>query len=551
MVVTIRSKLLALGAMGIATALVLGATSWRASAEYGRIASQIQVGSTAIRHHMEADMMYDAMRGDVLAALLAADAAATAEVDKAMAEHATNFRAALASNQQLGLTPALQAEIQQVEPKLQRYIEAAHTVIAQARADRELAKGMLPAFTSAFEDLEEQMGALSDVLEADCKRLNDDAARHLATNAWVTSSVVVLSVLLLLGSCHWISRSILRPLGELGTRIDDLASGDSDLRKRLDASRDDELGRVARGVNTLMEKLQNLLRALGTDATAVLAATQSLARTSAELSEGAQRTKQESAQVAAAAEEMSTALHEVSRSGEETSNRIQRITTTVEAIHANASAVAKSAEAAKTVSRQAKKLAGDSNTMVAQLGNTAGEIGRVIDAIQDIADQTNLLALNATIEAARAGDAGKGFAVVASEVKALATQTSQATLDIRQRIERIQADTTLTVTSIGAIVRVIDEVDRAGNQIATLAAEQHQSMTGITHDVAVAAKMMAQASDGIRNSATGSTEIARNIGAVDETARRSAEGAEATKQAGGELQQLAESLGRLVAQFRS
>src|SRR5438034_5314498 len=45
--------------------------------------------------------------------------------------------------------------------------------------------------------------------------------------------------------------------------------------------------------------------------------------------------------------------------------------------------------------------------IVARLGESSAEIGKVIKVIGAIAEQTNLLALNATIEAARAGEADR------------------------------------------------------------------------------------------------------------------------------------------------
>jgi methyl-accepting chemotaxis protein len=75
-----------------------------------------------------------------------------------------------------------------------------------------------------------------------------------------------------------------------------------------------------------------------------------------------------------------------------------------------------------------------------------------IETISDISERGNLLAMNATIKAARAGESGKGFAVVANEIKELAEQTTEATQDIKGKIEGIQRTTS---TTVGLIVHII------------------------------------------------------------------------------------------------
>jgi methyl-accepting chemotaxis protein len=82
---------------------------------------------------------------------------------------------------------------------------------------------------------------------------------------------------------------------------------------------------------------------------------------------------------------------------------------------------------------------------IVHLSEQSQAIGEIIASVNDLAEQSNVLAVNAAIEAAKAGEHGKGFAVVAQEVKNLATQSKQATAQVRSILGLIQKATTAAV----------------------------------------------------------------------------------------------------------
>lgn len=180
------------------------------------------------------------------------------------------------------------------------------------------------------------------------------------------------------------------------------------------------------------------------------------AQASEDLSDLVARSIKLSQEVSASVEEQASAIAEVARSTAETSQQANNI-----------SDIAQSAQ---------DKIEG--------LSSVAEGISEVVATVQSIAEQTNLLALNATIEAARAGEAGRGFAVVAAEVKELSNQTSQATLDISERIAAIQAETKLTTEAVSGVIRGIGQIVDLANSVASATDEQRKVAHGVAENVA-------------------------------------------------------------------
>ncbi len=115
-----------------------------------------------------------------------------------------------------------------------------------------------------------------------------------------------------------------------------------------------------------------------------------------------------------------------------------------------------------------QELTNDTARVMDELQGSVGEIGRILNVIEEITGRTNLLALNAAIIAAQAGEHGQGFSVVADEIRELAERTRGSTKEISNIVKAVQTGSREAVkkiregvTHVGQNVRLAEEAARS------------------------------------------------------------------------------------------
>ncbi|EPE2649515.1 methyl-accepting chemotaxis protein [Vibrio fluvialis] len=262
----------------------------------------------------------------------------------------------------------------------------------------------------------------------------DESIAFAAVSDLRNSSIIytVIGLVLSVIGLSLLIKVLMRPLGVLNDAIQDVASGQGDLTKRLSTDTDKEFAELAKGFNIFTETLQHQIKqskAIGEEIMRGAEQTMGTVHGSAE----AMRAQLQEL------EQLATAMHEMAVTATEVAN--------------NAQGAASAAKEADDATVEGSRVVSDTTKSIDRLSahiemaveevrgleSATANIETILKVINDIADQTNLLALNAAIEAARAGESGRGFAVVADEVRTLAQRTQQSTTEIRSMIEQLQA----------------------------------------------------------------------------------------------------------------
>jgi len=333
-------------------------------------------------------------------------------------------------------------------------------------------------------------------------------ARHqVTTQISNTKQRIILTslVILFIGTlaAWWITRSIVSPLRDTMSMIKELEAGR--LSKRLDFSRQDEIGEMAASLNAFADHLeQEIMTAFNQLADGNFTfetkglIQDPLNNVNRALNELLLEIRSMGEHIQTGSRQIADSSQQLSLGATSQASSVEEITRSMSSISQQTRRNADNAQQARGLSERTRNSAEQGNEHIEQMliaieeiNQSGVNVSKIIKVIDEIAFQTNLLALNAAVEAARAGQHGKGFAVVAEEVRNLAARSAKAasetTLLIQgstQKAERGVKIAHQTADALSEIVTETAEVSELIRKIAAASTEQAQDIEHITAGLA-------------------------------------------------------------------
>ncbi|MBB3214687.1 methyl-accepting chemotaxis protein [Herbaspirillum sp. Sphag1AN] len=329
--------------------------------------------------------------------------------------------------------------------------------------------------------------------------------RALMTTSAVAAILAIAAAALLLTLTI---TGLLKRLGVVRDALEDIASGEGDLTRRIDTHGNDELAQIASSFNSFVEKIAGTLR---------------------QIRDASESVKTSSGEIASGNLDLSGRTEQQAGSLEETASAMEQLTSTVKQNADNARQANQLAVSASEVATQGGAVVAQVVDTMGSINTSARKIVDIISVIDGIAFQTNILALNAAVEAARAGEQGRGFAVVASEVRSLAQRSATAAKEIKVLIDAS-----------------VSEVD-AGSQLVEQAGS---TMTEVVSSVRRVTDIVGEISAASQEQSAGIGEIGRAITMMDQATQQNAALVEQAAAAAQSLQEQAANLAKAVAGFK-
>jgi diguanylate cyclase (GGDEF)-like protein len=259
-------RLLLINGLLMVALVVVTAIAWRALSAQTHAMTDLALISKAARYHQDADTVHANLRADVSAALVSGTLSADerSSVADSLAENAKQLRTDLLALEHFDLAPDLVETETRVRTLADAFLAKAMEAGPLALRDTKAAEALLPALHDAGDALDAGMLRQTAAFTGHITQATTDAAtaeanakRWLITAGMVTSIVVALLVTLL-------SRSIRQSLRKVRDVAVSISEGN--LEDRSPVTSGDELGELGHAINTMADRLKEVIGRLRAEA---------------------------------------------------------------------------------------------------------------------------------------------------------------------------------------------------------------------------------------------------------------------------------------------
>lgn len=302
-------------------------------------------------------------------------------------------------------------------------------------------------------------------------------------------------------------------------------------------SRGDEVGNIARSIDSLMKKFIGIVDNLNVSSDTLTDFTDSIKANFAQINESIANINTAVDEIATGATNQANETQSVARQMNEMGYAVDKATDSIGTLKESAESMETSNLEVSATLEDLVKISANTRESIESVqkqtddtNQSVLEIQNAIAFISNIAGQTNLLSLNASIEAARAGEQGRGFAVVADEVRKLAEQSSESAEQIDAIVRQLLDKSNSSVAAMRVVTgEMQDQYDKL-NQTKAVFDHLNAEIQNVTEAVESIA-------DEIKNINNAKNEVYSNL---ESLAAISEENAATTQETSATMMQLSE-----------
>ncbi len=359
-------------------------------------------------------------------------------------------------------------------------------------------------------------------------------------------TLIIVYIIIILTALIVVRKTITGPAKASGRLLRDIVDKidreEGDLTERIPVKSKDEIGQMAGGINSFMERLQAVMRKLKDESEKMMISADAVTREVNESNEHAGSVSAAMEEMSASMEEISATLGQIAEGSNNVMGEVEAANTRVrdgvgivKEIKSQAEQIYKETIEGKEDTSRIVVGIRDELRKALQESRSVDKINELIDEILNITSQTNLLSLNASIEAARAGEAGKGFAVVADEIRVLADSSAQTAGNIQNisnlviaAVDKLSknAEDMLrfidekVMSDYDGFVKVVEQYEKSADNVNSIFTEVADSTDDINNTIKLMNTSINDIAIAVDDSASAVTSVAENaVGLVDAIAQ--------------------------------